>query len=59
MDVSQNIKTGGTEYPGSADTIVSTSYVTITRLEEDDPDTSVAWTVSGVNGAQFGVRANT
>lgn len=59
MDVSQNIKTGGTEYPGSADTIVSTTYVTITRLEEDDPDTSVAWTVSGVNGAQFGVRANT
>jgi hypothetical protein len=59
MDVSQNIKSGGTEYPGSADTIVSTTYVTITRLEEDDPDTSVAWTVSGVNGAQFGVRANT
>jgi hypothetical protein len=59
MDLSQNIKTGSTEYPGTPDTVVSTSYVTLTRLEEDDPDTSVAWTVSGVNGAQFGIRANT
>jgi len=59
MDLSHNIKTGGTEYPGSAETITSTSYITSYRLEEDDPDTSVAWTVSGVNGAQFGTRANT
>lgn len=59
MDLSQNIKSGGTEYPGTPETVVSTSYITMTRLEEDDPDTAVAWTPSGVNNAQFGVRANT
>lgn len=59
MDLSNLIRTGSTIYPGSADTITSTSYVTSTRVEEEDPDTAAAWTPSGVNGAQFGIRANT
>ncbi len=59
MDLSSVIKTGSTEYPGTPETIVSTSYVTVTRLEEEDPDTSNPWIVSGVNGAEFGIKANT
>lgn len=59
MDLSNVIKTGSTTSPGSADTIVSTDYVTLVRVEEQDPDTVAAWTPSGVNGAQFGIRANT
>jgi len=59
MDVSAVIKTGTTTSVGSADTITSTDYVTTTRVEELDPDTSNPWTPSGVNGAQFGIKANT
>ncbi len=59
MDLSNLIRTGTTIYPGSADTVTSTSYVTSTRVEEQDPDTAAAWTPAGVNGAQFGIRANT
>jgi hypothetical protein len=59
MDLSNVIKTGTTTDAGSADTITSTSYVTSTRIEEQDPDTAAPWTPSGVDGAQFGIRANT
>ncbi len=59
MDLSNLIRTGSTIYPGAANTITSTSYVTATRIEEEDPDTAAAWTPAGVNGAQFGIRANT
>ncbi len=59
MDLSNMIKTGTTTSPGTPETITSTSYVTTTRIEEDDPDTAIAWTPSGVDGAQFGIRANT
>lgn len=59
MDLSSVIKTGTTTDAGTADTITSTAYVTSVRVEEQDPDTSAAWTPSGVDGAQFGIRANT
>jgi hypothetical protein len=59
MDLSNVIKTGTTTDAGSANTITSTAYVTTVRVEEVDPDTAVAWTPSGVNGAQFGIKANT
>lgn len=59
MDLSAVIKTGTTTSVGSADTITSTTYVTTVRVAEQDPDTAAAWTPSGVDGAQFGVKANT
>lgn len=59
MDLSSVIKTGVTTSLGTPETITSTSYVTATRLEEQDPDTAAAWTPSGVNGAEFGIRADT
>jgi hypothetical protein len=59
MDLSAVIKTGATVDAGSPVTVASTSYVTTVRVVEEDPDTASAWTPSGVDGAQFGVRANT
>jgi len=59
MDLSNMIKTGTTTSAGSPETITSTAYVTTTRIAEQDPDTAAPWTPSGVNGAQFGIRANT
>lgn len=34
----------------------TTSYTTVTWVIEQDPDTSSAWTESGINAAQFGVE---
>lgn len=48
------IKTGTTESADTAQTIGTTTYVNLYRVSELDPDTSSAWTESGVNGAQFG-----
>jgi hypothetical protein len=59
MDISNVIKSGTTEDAGSATTITDTSWGTVNRIEEQDPDTATAWTPSGVNAAQFGILANT
>jgi hypothetical protein len=60
MNLSTVVKTGTTTDVGDPDAISSEDYVTTTaRILEEDPDTLAAWTPSGVNGAQFGVRANT
>ncbi len=59
MDVSAVIKTGTTTSVGSAVTVTSTDYITTVRVAEQDPDTAAAWIPSGVDGAQFGVKANT
>lgn len=49
-------KSGVTESDDGGQTVGSTSYVTRMRILETDPDTSSAWTISGVNAAQFGVK---
>jgi len=59
MDLRSVIKTGTTTDTGSPTVVTSTSYITATRIEEDDPDTAVAFTPSGLDAAQFGVLANT
>lgn len=59
MDISAVSKTGTTTDTGSAVTVTSTSYVSTVRVIEEDPDTATAWTPGGVDGAQFGVLANT
>lgn len=50
------IKTGTTTSADSAQAIAGTSYETLYRIAEQDPDTSAAWTSSGINGAQFGIE---
>lgn len=57
MDIENVIKTGTTTDVGTAETITSTTYVSSHRVEELDPDTAAAWTPSGVDGAQFGIKA--
>lgn len=56
-DLNSVIKSGATEDEGAADTITSTSYVTQTRVQEIDPNTSSLWTKVNVNAAQFGIKA--
>jgi hypothetical protein len=48
-------RSGGSESDG-ADTTLSTGFATYTLLLEQNPVTSTAWTISSVNGAEFGVK---
>jgi len=56
MTLNTLIKSGAAEDAGTGETIGSTSYRVLRRISETDPDTGVAWTVSGINAAQFGVK---
>jgi hypothetical protein len=49
-------KAGTTESDDAGQAIGTTSYVSKRRVVELDPDTGVAWTVSGINAAQFGIK---
>ena len=59
LDLHQTVKSGTTTSDGDAFNIADDSYTSIQRVLETDPDTSSAWTVSGVNAAQFGIKTGT
>lgn len=46
----------GTDY-ASSDQALSTSQQIHSQIREQDPSTSAAWTISGVNAAEFGVKS--
>lgn len=52
----QNTRISSTDYAGTS-TALSTSDVAYWQLWESSPATSTAWTISEVNGAEFGVEA--
>ena len=54
-DVAVFTKSSSTEVTGTSKT-VATALNSVRELMEDDPDTSTAWTQSGVNAAEFGVK---
>jgi len=49
------VRRAGVDYDG-ADASLSTGYSFFTEIRETDPSTSAAWTVGGVNNAEFGVK---
>jgi hypothetical protein len=49
------MRSGGTDYAGSS-LVPSTTYRTELMFRETDPATSAAWTASGVNALQIGVK---
>lgn len=51
------VKSGVTEVTGTT-TALSTSYNTFSDIRELDPATNAAWTASGINSAEFGVRVD-
>lgn len=50
------VKSGATTSADTAQAIAGTSYETLHRIVEQDPNTSAAWTSSGINSAQFGIE---
>lgn len=47
---------GGTNYVGVNNFSPGSSYLMDRQIYETDPATSAAWTVSGVNGGEFGIN---
>jgi len=56
MTLNTLIKSGATEDAGAGEVIGAANYKAMRRIAEVDPDTGVAWTTSGVNAAQFGIK---
>ncbi len=59
LDLYQTVKSGTTTSDGAAVNIADDSYSSVQRVLETDPDTSSAWTASGVNAVQFGIKTGT
>lgn len=47
---------GSTDYPSATTHNLSTSYAYYLQIHEQSPATSSAWTVSEINGAEFGYK---
>ena len=48
-------RSGGTNYL-SSNRVLTSSYVYYSQIQETDPDTGSAWTESGVNGVEAGIK---
>jgi len=59
LDLYQTVKSGTAASDGDAANIADDTYTSIQRVLETDPNTSSAWTASGVNGVQFGIKTGT
>jgi hypothetical protein len=46
----------GASYPGANNFALGTGYSIDRQVYDIDPDTGVAWTLPGLNGAQFGIN---
>lgn len=56
-NIRTKVKTGTTTVDGASQAVSDTSnFDTFSEIEEVDPDTAVAWIVSGVNAMQCGVE---
>lgn len=54
--VATAIKSAGTTYVGTTQTIPDTAYDYVSQLYEQDPATTTLWTISGVQNAQYGMK---
>lgn len=53
-DVKGKIRSGGTNYDGGTFTVNGLTFSTFLDIIELDPDTAAAWTISGLDAAEFG-----
>ncbi len=50
------IESGGSQYDDSSQIVGTSSYTTMIRVTDNDPDTGNLWTEGGINAAKFGVK---
>lgn len=55
-DLKTLVKSGTTLDADAGQSIGTTSYKSLHRIVEEDPNTSAAWTAGGINNAQFGAE---
>lgn len=55
-DIDGLVRSGGANYPSGSTSPLTTTYQRFRRIWATDPATGAAWTVSGANAAQPGVR---
>ena len=53
-DIGRHVRVGGTDYQGAGQAL-DVSYVQYEEILEEDPDTSAAWIIAGVNAMEAGV----
>jgi hypothetical protein len=51
------LRSGGSDHPGAAITL-TTTYASVQEIHEEDPATSAAWSVAGVNAVEAGMKVN-
>lgn len=54
--VKNTTRSGGTNYFNSEQIFAQDKYTSVRDIEVNDPDTSLSWTKSGINNAEFGLR---
>jgi hypothetical protein len=54
-EIAPVVRQGGVNYDGAAQNL-STAYAGLYQLYAQDPSTAAAWSVAGVNSAEFGVK---
>lgn len=54
--IQASVKSGATTATSGTDVPLGSNYAQLAMLLPTDPNTSTAWTASGVNGAEFGVK---
>ena len=59
LDVKLPVKSSTTTSDGEVTNVNDDDYTIVHRILEDDPATSAAWTASGINSAQFGIKVGT
>lgn len=59
LNVDLVVRSGGTDYPSSDKAVQSTFYMGEFAIWETDPATAAAWTESGVNAAEIGIKSKT
>lgn len=50
------IRAGGTDYAGTAKAVLDTYTAVVKQVYEQNPNTSAAWTVAGIDAAEFGQK---
>lgn len=54
--IAEQCRSGGTTYTGPTTQTLGSAYLMYREIRETDPATGAAWTTTGVNAAQFGVK---
>jgi hypothetical protein len=59
FNIEQVVRLSGSNYDETPIAIAGQTYETLARVMDEDPNTTSAWTLTAINGAEFGYEATT